>query len=88
MPANTFMKALYESVLNAVEAEPGRGQISGLSKENLVGAVKATTEALDSLPGTTSLHELYFALTYVRNGVMLAMEQNHKVLTESTGGST
>lgn len=85
--AGTFMKEVYKGVQLAVEKEPGRSQIAGLNKESLVESVRVITEALDSLPDTTNIHILFFALTYVRNAVGLAMEENNQRLATETGGS-
>lgn len=86
MTDSTFMKQIYASVREAVVNEPGRSQIKGLNPEALIEAVQGITGALDKLPTTTNLHVLYFAVTYVRNAIALAMEESGKTLATETGG--
>ncbi len=83
----TFMTEVYKTAREAVAKEPGRTQLKGLNTESLIEAVGAMTEALDKLPPTTNLHVLFFAVTYVRNAISLAMEEANKTLIHETGGS-
>lgn len=83
----TFMQEVYKSAKEAVMNEPGKSQIKGLDTQGLVDAVGAMTDALDKLPPTTNLHVMFFAVTYVRNAVALAMEEANKTLLHQTGGS-
>lgn len=80
------MQALLENVRIAVDNEPGKTQLKGYNKEQVVASVQAVTEALDKLPPSTSLHVVLFAVTYVRNALLAAMEENNKVLATQTGG--
>ena len=84
--SKTFMGELCDAVVQAVDNEPGKTQIKGLNREQLVAAVQAIARALDSLDNSVNLHVVLFALTYMRNAVILAMEENTKVLATRTGG--
>jgi len=88
MGNETFMQALAKSVGAAVENEPGNTQLRGMSKSQVVETVRAITGALDTLPVETNLHVLLFGLSYVRNAVIVAMEDNQKYLATNTGGNT
>ena len=83
----TYMQAVYEGMCNAVDAEPGP-HIRGMNKDELRAAVKAVTEALDTLPIQFNLHSLLYAVTFVRNSLLYAMEHNQQETATRTGGNT
>ena len=85
--ADTYFQAVLNSAREAVNNEPGATQLKGLNKQQVVDTVAALTNALDSIDPAINLHIVFFALTYVKNAVVLAMEENQRVLATQTGGS-
>lgn len=80
------MQQLSEHIVGEVETEEGKIVLRGLSKTQMIGAVQALCKVIDELPPETNLHVLLAALTYVRNAVHIAIEENDKMLATHTGG--
>lgn len=83
----SFMQVLAESVRKAVNGEVGQAELAGLSRDQVVKVVDEVTQALDRLPTETSMHAVLFGLTYVRNGIVAAMQANTTRLKTESGGS-
>lgn len=84
--ASEFMQAILDAAVNAMENEPAKSQIKGISRDQILAATKAITDGIGTLPPESSLHAALFAITFVRNALILAMEDNQRRL-ESTGGT-
>ncbi len=81
----TYMQELSDSVKLAVENEPGKSQLAGYDKTSIIATVAALTGALDGLPPTTNMHVVLFSLNYVRNAIILAMEDNQRQMEATKG---
>jgi len=88
MANNTFAKAVFEASVKAADSEAGRQQLTGLSRDQFVGSVKAFTDAMDNLPEATSLHVLLFAVTYLRNALITTIQLNQKQMEEAPMGGS
>lgn len=84
--STTFMQQLSEHIVGEVETEEAKTVLRGLSKAQMVETVQALCRVIDELPQGTNIHVLLAALTYVRNAVHVAIEENAKMLAEHTGG--
>lgn len=87
MTDKTFMQRIYEGAAGAAETSVGREELKGLAKDQVIASVKVLTEALDTLPSTTNLHVVLFAITYVRNALIAAMQVNQNRIERETGGN-
>lgn len=71
----TFMQQVFTAAqvsANGVNAE----DLRGISKDQFVETVRLVTGALDSLPKTTSMHAALYGLSFVRNAMIMAMQEN------------
>lgn len=82
----TFAQAIYEGAKLSAEGA-SQDELKGLSKESFLLAMEKLTSALDQLPAETSLHVVLFAVTYLRNAIILTVQHNQSRLEVETGGS-
>lgn len=83
----SFAQQLFEAARRAAESEAGKRELEGKSREQFIDSMKALTDALDSLPQSTSLHVFLLAVSYLRNAITETIRANEEFMKQNTGGS-
>jgi hypothetical protein len=82
---STFSQAVYEGARKSAEGI-SKDELKGISKDQFLTAMRELTDALDRIPQNTNLHVVLYAVTYLRNALLLTIQQNQNRLEEETGG--
>ena len=84
MTEKTYMQAVYEGAERMSMSTAGKHELSGLSREQFLTAVKAITVGLAELSPQTSMNLVLLAVTFVRNALILTMRDNQATMDAQT----